>query len=61
MAHNLFITVAKTLLLNKKHTIFGEVKDQDSRNVVDAIAQVETNDDKPIIDIKINSITIIEQ
>lgn len=55
-----FITVAETSWLNNKHTIFGEVKDQDSRNVVDAIAQVKTNDDKPIVDIKINSITIIE-
>ena len=56
-----FITVAETPWLNNKHTIFGEVKDQDSRNVVDAIAQAKTNDDdKPIVDIKINSITIIE-
>ena len=56
-----FITVAETSWLNNKHTIFGEVKDQDSRNVVDAIAQVKTGVlDKPIVDIKINSITIIE-
>jgi cyclophilin family peptidyl-prolyl cis-trans isomerase len=55
-----FITVAETPWLNSKHTIFGEVKDPDSQKIVDAIAQVETNDDKPIVDIKINSITIIE-
>src|SRR5213594_4302139 len=30
-----FITVAPTTWLNFKHTIFGEVADQDSRNVVD--------------------------
>src|SRR5438477_3034458 len=33
-----FITVAPTTHLNFKHTIFGEVADQDSRNVADAIA-----------------------
>ena len=33
-----FITVGKTPHLNFKHTIFGEVADQASRDVVDAIA-----------------------
>ena len=33
-----FITVGKTPHLNRKHTIFGEVADADSRAVVDAIA-----------------------
>src|SRR5215475_6603441 len=32
-----FITVAPTTWLNFKHTIFGEVADQSSRDVVDAI------------------------
>src|SRR5216110_2086890 len=32
-----FITVSPTTHLNFKHTIFGEVADQESRNVVDAI------------------------
>ena len=33
-----FITVGATPWLNSKHTIFGEVADQSSRDVVDAIA-----------------------
>ena len=33
-----FITVGATPWLNFKHTIFGEVADQASRDVVDAIA-----------------------
>jgi len=37
-----FITVAPTAWLNLKHSIFGEVADQESRDVVDAIAAVET-------------------
>ena len=37
-----FITVGKTPHLNRKHTIFGEVADQASRDVVDTIAKVRT-------------------
>jgi peptidyl-prolyl cis-trans isomerase A (cyclophilin A) len=37
-----FITVAPTTWLNGKHTIFGEVADDASRQVVDAIANVKT-------------------
>jgi peptidyl-prolyl cis-trans isomerase A (cyclophilin A) len=54
-----FITVDKTPWLNFKHTIFGEVADQPSRDVVDAIAAVETGaQDRPKSDVVINSITI---
>ncbi len=55
-----FITVAPTTWLNFKHTIFGEVGDQPSRDVVDAIAAVETgSQDRPKSDVTINSIEIV--
>ena len=54
-----FITVAPTTWLNFKHTIFGEVADQDSRNVVDEIARAETKSgDRPVQDVVIERITI---
>jgi len=54
-----FITVGRTPHLNRKHTIFGEVADVESRNVVDAIATTRTGrNDKPIKDVTINSITV---
>ncbi|MEO6885799.1 MAG: peptidylprolyl isomerase [Jatrophihabitantaceae bacterium] len=54
-----FITVGKTPHLNRKHTIFGEVADADSRAVVDAIATTAVGrGDKPVQDVTINSITI---
>ena len=54
-----FITVAPTAWLNFKHTIFGEVADQASREVVDAIAAVETgSQDRPKVAVVISSITI---
>jgi peptidyl-prolyl cis-trans isomerase A (cyclophilin A) len=37
-----FVTVQPTTWLTGKHTIFGEVADQDSRDVVDAIANAAT-------------------
>jgi peptidyl-prolyl cis-trans isomerase A (cyclophilin A) len=54
-----FITVANTDWLYGKHTVFGEVADEESRAVVDAIAAVETGPmDKPINDVVIESISI---
>jgi peptidyl-prolyl cis-trans isomerase A (cyclophilin A) len=54
-----FITVAPTAWLNRKHSIFGEVADADSRAVVDAIASTETGaGDRPRTDVTINSVTI---
>ncbi len=54
-----FITVAATTWLNRKHTIFGEVKDADSQAVVDKIATTPTGaQDKPVTPVVINSVTI---
>lgn len=54
-----FITVAPTTWLNRKHTIFGEVADQSSREVVDRIAGVPTaRGDRPKSDVVITSVTI---
>ena len=54
-----FITTAATTWLNRKHSIFGEVKDSKSQAVVDAIGTVKTAaQDRPATDITINSVTI---
>jgi peptidyl-prolyl cis-trans isomerase A (cyclophilin A) len=54
-----FITVGKTPHLNRKHTIFGEVADSASREVVDAIATVPTaRGDRPLEPVVLKSITI---
>jgi peptidyl-prolyl cis-trans isomerase A (cyclophilin A) len=55
-----FITVAPTTWLNFKHTIFGEVADQASRDVVDAIGATPTGPgDRPKDDVVIESVEII--
>src|SRR6516165_6566085 len=54
-----FITVGRTPHLNRKHTIFGEVADAESRAVVDKIASTRTGrNDRPVEDITINSVTV---
>jgi peptidyl-prolyl cis-trans isomerase A (cyclophilin A) len=54
-----FITLAPTTWLNRKHTIFGEVKDAASQAVVDAIGKSKTDtQDLPTIPVTINSVTI---
>jgi peptidyl-prolyl cis-trans isomerase A (cyclophilin A) len=54
-----FITVAETAWLYGKHTVFGEVADAASREVVDNIVAVPTGAmDKPLDDVIIESITI---
>jgi peptidyl-prolyl cis-trans isomerase A (cyclophilin A) len=54
-----FITVAPTPWLTGKHTIFGEVADDDSRRVVDRISTVPTGrQDRPQQDISIRSVTV---
>lgn len=54
-----FITVGQTPHLNGKHTIFGEVADEASKAVIDAIATTPTQPgDRPKQDIVIYSVTI---
>ena len=54
-----FITVAATDWLNRKHTIFGEVADAESRAVVDAIAAVPVGAmDRPKDAVVIESVTV---
>jgi peptidyl-prolyl cis-trans isomerase A (cyclophilin A) len=54
-----FITVGATPHLNRKHTIFGEVADAESRAVVDAIGRTATDRrDRPTTPVTIESVTI---
>ena len=54
-----FITSVPTTWLQGKHTIFGEVADDASKKVVDALNAVPTDGrDKPLEDVAISSIEI---
>ena len=54
-----FVTVAPTTWLTGKHTIFGEVADDESREVIDKIAGTQTGaQDRPVNDIVIEKISI---
>jgi peptidyl-prolyl cis-trans isomerase A (cyclophilin A) len=51
--------VGPTPHLNRRHTIFGEVRDEESRAVVDKIGNVPTDrNDRPLTDVVIEKITI---
>jgi peptidyl-prolyl cis-trans isomerase A (cyclophilin A) len=53
-----FITVSPTQYLHGKHTVFGEVADEESRKVVDKISNVATDhNDRPHDDVVIESIS----
>jgi peptidyl-prolyl cis-trans isomerase A (cyclophilin A) len=55
-----FITVGATPWLNRKHTIFGEVADQSSRDVVDAIAATPTGaGDRPVEPVVVESVELV--
>lgn len=54
-----FITVSATSHLNRKHTIFGEVADQSSRDVVDEIATTATGrGDRPVDPVVLERVAI---
>ncbi|GGP70757.1 peptidylprolyl isomerase [Streptomyces abikoensis] len=55
-----FITVSPTTWLTGKHTIFGEVSNDASKKVVDAIAATATNPrtDRPVNDVVIESVVV---
>ena len=55
-----FITVASTPELDGKHSIFGRVADESSLDNVYAISLVEKDvQDRPLVEMKINSIKIV--
>jgi peptidyl-prolyl cis-trans isomerase A (cyclophilin A) len=54
-----FVTVGPATWLNFKHTIFGEVADQESRDVVDAIAATRTGaGDRPVEPVVIETVEV---
>jgi peptidyl-prolyl cis-trans isomerase A (cyclophilin A) len=54
-----FITTAPTPWLQAKHTIFGEVADDESRAIVTAIESVATGaNDKPVEPVVMSHITV---
>ena len=56
-----FVTLIPTGWLTGKHTIFGEVADDDSKKVVDAIGALKTGAaDRPVSDVVIESVSVTD-
>ena len=55
-----FISTVPTPWLQGNHTIFGEVADESSRDVVKKIESVQTNRERPVEDVVLESVTIEE-
>jgi peptidyl-prolyl cis-trans isomerase A (cyclophilin A) len=56
-----FITLAPTRWLDRKHTIFGEVADENSMGIVDRIGLLPTGrNDRPVEPVVITSLEIVE-
>ena len=54
-----FITTVPTDWLNNRHTLFGEVEDEDSRRVVDSISSAKTGaGDRPVEPVVIETVSV---
>jgi len=54
-----FLTVTETTHLDGQHTIFGEVANEESQEVLDTIATVETDrQDRPVNDVDLESVEV---
>ena len=54
-----FVTVAPATHLNGQHTIFGQVADEESMEIVNSISVTETDaNDRPTQDVVLESVTI---
>ena len=58
-SYKFFITVAPTTWLDRKHSIFGEVKNEASQKIVQAISEVKVGGaDRPVQAVKITSVSL---